>query len=162
MNQFANALGKSFLENKDMVRTRSFSMGGHTFKVKVPLTVEFESMQKRIAEVDDSKVEKYYQELTADLEKYKGNTDSTIKCEWQDNDVILDGRSMREAAKNKVQMQARITEMFKLLVPEEKGFDMATITYEMVEELFPFPVQVQVIEKIGEVISPAYTETKGK
>lgn len=156
MNQFANALGKSFLENKDMVRTRTFVMGGHTFKVKVPLTVEFEAMQKRIAEVDNAKIEKYYQELSEPL---KAGGD---KIEIQENDVLVDGRSIREAAKNKAQMQARITEMFKLLVPEEKDFDMETITYEMVEELFPFPVQVQVIEKIGEVISPAYTETKGK
>lgn len=156
MNQFANALGKDFLKNKDMVRTRTFSMGGHTFKVKVPLTVEFEAMQKRIAEVDDKKVEQYYKEIAEPL--LVGGD----KIEIQENDVLVDGRSIREAAKNKVQMQTRITEMFKLLVPEEKGFDMETITYEMVEELFPFPVQVQVIEKIGEVISPAYTETKGK
>lgn len=156
MNQFANALGKDFLKNKDMVRTRTFSMGGHTFKVKVPLTVEFEAMQKRIAEVDDKKVEQYYKEIAEPL--LVGGD----KIEIQENDVLVDGRSIREAAKNKVQMQTRITEMFKLLVPEEKGFDMETITYEMVEELFPFPVQVQLIEKIGEVISPAYTETKGK
>lgn len=156
MNQFANALGKDFLKNKDMVRTRTFVMGGHTFKVKVPLTVEFEAMQKRIAEVDQEKVELYYNQLAEPL---KNGGD---KIEIKENDILVDGHSIREAAKNKVLMQSRITEMFKLLVPEEKGFDMETITYEMVEELFPFPVQVQVIEKIGEVISPSYAETKGK
>ena len=157
MNQFANALGKSFLENKDMVRTRTFEMGGHTFKVKVPLTLEFEAMQKRIAEVDESKVDGYYQELSETLE-----TIDTEKVVIHEDDIVVDGRSLREAARNKVLMQSRITEMFKLLVPEETGFDMSTITYEMIEELFPFPIQVQVIEKIGEVISPSYSETKGK
>lgn len=156
MNQFANALGKDFLKHKDMVRTRTFVMGGHTFKVKVPLTVEFEAMQKRILEIDDGKAEQYYQELAEPL---KNGGD---KVEVLENDILVDGRSIREAAKNKALMQARITEMFKLLVPEEKNFDMSSITYEMIEELFPFPVQVQVIEKIGEVISPAYAETKGK
>lgn len=156
MNQFANALGKDFLKHKDMVRTRTFVLGGHTFKVKVPLTVEFEAMQKRIGEVDEAQAEKYYQELAEPL---KAGGD---KIEVKEDDILVDGRSIREAARNKVQMQSRITEMFKLLVPEEKGFDMETITYGMIEELFPFPVQVQVIEKIGEVISPAYAETKGK
>lgn len=156
MNQFANALGKDFLKHKDTVRTRTFTMGGHTFKVKVPLTVEFEAMQKRIAEIDEEKVEQYYKALVEPLK------DGGEKIEFTDNDTLVDGRSIREAARNKVLMQSRITEMFKLLVPEEKGFDMGTITYDMIEELFPFPVQVQVIEKIGEVISPAYVETKGK
>lgn len=156
MNQFANALGKDFLKHKDTVRTRTFTMGGHTFKVKVPLTVEFEAMQKRIAEIDEEKVEQYYKALVEPLKDGGG------KIEFTDNDTLVDGRSIREAAKNKVLMQSRITEMFKLLVPEEKGFDMGTITYDMIEELFPFPVQVQVIEKIGEVISPTYVETKGK
>lgn len=157
MNQFANALGKDFLKHKDMVRTRNFVMGGHTFKVKVPLTVEFEAMQKRIAEIDESKVDMYYQELAENLE-----TIESEKVVVHEDDIVVDGRSIREAARNKVLMQSRITEMFKLLVPEEKNFDMSSITYDMIEELFPFPVQVQVIEKIGEVISPAYAETKGK
>jgi len=56
----------------------------------------------------------------------------------------------------------RILEMMKLLVPEEKDFDMATITYDMVDELFPFPVQIQMLEMIGETISPSYDKNKGK
>ena len=49
-----------------------------------------------------------------------------------------------------------------MLVPEEKDFDMSTITYEMVEELFPFSVQMELLQRISEVISPSYKETKGK
>jgi len=52
--------------------------------------------------------------------------------------------------------------MIKLLVPEEKDFDMTTITYEMVDELFPFSVQLELLERIGDVISPSYSTTKGK
>ena len=47
-------------------------------------------------------------------------------------------------------------------MPEEEGFDMNTITYDMIEELFPFSVQLQVVECINEVISPSYKAAKGK
>lgn len=159
MNYFANALGADFLKNKDMVRTRSFEMGGHTFKVKVPLTSEFEAMQKRMEIADKEKSEKYYQTLAAPL---ADTTGSKAKIEKTKDDIIVDGHSLREMAKNKVLMQNRITEMFKLLVPAEEGFDMSTITYEMVEELFPFPVQMQLVEAISKVISPGYESEKGK
>ena len=52
--------------------------------------------------------------------------------------------------------------MFKLLVPEIEDFDMSTITYDMVEELFPFALQIQVMEYIAETISPEYSATRGK
>ena len=63
MNQFANALGKKFIENKEAVRTRSFELGGHTFNVRVPLTVESDAIQKRLLNIDEEQVEKYYQEI---------------------------------------------------------------------------------------------------
>lgn len=162
MNSFANALGKDFLKNKDTVRVRSFVLGGHTFKVRVPLTSEFEAMQIRMRQVDEEKVEQYYKDLTAEMPKVKEELPADTQVEITDNDVVIDGRSMREAARNKVIVENRITEMFKLLVPEEQGFDMQTITYPMIEELFPFPIQMQVMEEIANVVSPNYQESRGK
>ena len=79
-----------------------------------------------------------------------------------DDDVVAQGRSLKETTKNKIITDNRILAMIKLLVPEEKDFDMSTITYEMVEELFPFSVQLELLERIGDVISPSYVTTKGK
>ena len=162
MNSFANALGKEFVKNKDLVRVRQFVLGGHTFKVRVPLTVEFEAMQVRMKAIDEEKVEKYYAELTAEMPRMQAEMPADTKVEITDNDVVIDGRSMREAARNKLIVENRITEMFKLLVPEEQGFDMQTITYPMIEELFPFPIQMQVMEEIANVVSPNYQESGGK
>ena len=67
MNQFANALGKKFIEKKDEVRIRSFELGGHTFKVKVPLTSEYESMLERVKQADEVDIEKYYEQLTKEF-----------------------------------------------------------------------------------------------
>ncbi len=162
MNNLATALGKNFIKNKEAVRIRSFELGGHTFKVKVPLTAEFELMQERMKEMPTDKIDKYYKDIIKDLEKYRTTKEPDIDVKFEANDVLVEGKSMREAAKNKLIAEQRITEMFKLLVPEEVGFDMNTITYEMIEELFPFPVQMQLIEEISKVISTGYEGGKGK
>ena len=162
MTAFAKALGKKFESQKDEIRIRSFEMNGHTFKVKVPLTIETDLMYQRMKIVDQETVKKYYDELTAEIIANKDKNTSEIKVIFEDNDVIIEGRSMREAATNKALTELRITEMFKMLVPEEKGFDMETITYDMIDELFPFAVQMQIIDKISQTISPSYTDSKGK
>ena len=160
MANLAQAFGGKF--DKTIIRTRSFELGGHTFKVKVPLTSEVELMNERLKVKDEESIEKYYKKLTSELIANKDKAVGTIKVEFLENDVILDGRSMREAATNKSNTDRQITEMFKYLVPEEDGFDMNTITYEMIDELFPFSIQVQVMEQIAETISPDYSSTRGK
>ena len=70
MSNFATALGKSF--NKDAIRIRSFELGGHTFRIKVPLTSDYDSMQARIKIIDEEKKERYYNRM------YKTLMDSMI------------------------------------------------------------------------------------
>jgi len=160
MNQFANALGKSF--NKDSLRIRSFEMGGHTFKVKVPLTAEYENMLEAVKIVDDNKVNKYYDELSKEFINNKSEFEKQEEVVFTDNDILLKGTSLKETAKNKAILENRILSLIKLIVPEEEGFDMSTITYNMVEELFPFSIQLEVVDSITKTISPSYESAKGK
>jgi len=160
MNQLSQAFGKKF--DKEAVRTKSFEYGGHSFKVKVPLTSEYEALFEAVKIVDDKKVKQYYQELTKQFIENKDKLDPELGIVFKENDVEIQGRSMMDTAKNKAITENRIVAMIRLLVPEEKGFDMSTVTYEMVEELFPFSVQLELVEVIGEVISPSYKDTKGK
>ena len=160
MNQFANALGKSF--NKDVLRVRTFEMGGHTFKVKIPLTAEYESILESIKIIDDNKVNQYYDELSKEFINNKSEFEKQEDVVFTDNDILLKGTSLRETAKNKAILENRILSLIKLIMPEEEGFDMSTITYDMVEELFPFSVQIQLIEEISLVISPSYKTVRGK
>lgn len=149
------AFGKSFDANK--LRTRSFELNGHTFKVRVPLAVELEDMFQRINEPNAEEVERVYKDLS---KPFKDAEASII--ERTDNDTLVSGRSLREAARAKVITESRILEMFKLLVPEEQGFDMSTITYDMVQEAFPFAIQLEMMEVITKTISPDYKEQRGK
>jgi hypothetical protein len=162
MNTLSKAFGKKFEENKDLVRIRSFEFGSHTFKVKVPLTSEYEAMMVKVNQPNEEKVAKYYNDLTKGFIENKDSLDPELGVVFKENDVELQGRSLMATAKSKVITENQITSMIQMLVPEEKDFDMSSITYEMVEELFPFTVQMELLQKISEVISPSYKETKGK
>lgn len=162
MTKLGKAFGKKFEENKDAVRVREFELGGHNFKVRVPLTVESDAIQQRVLHIDEEKVERYYQESVKEIEANKDAMGAIDGIEFKDNDIIVQGRSMREAAKMKHASEIRVLEMVKLLVPEDKNFDMADLTYEDIEEVFPLPVQLELVEKISEVISFDYHRTRKK
>jgi hypothetical protein len=159
MTKFSSAFGEKYQANKKNLLTRSFELGGHTFKVRIPLVSESDEIYKKVAEPDNDTVEKIYVEITSSLRQFE--TTQTEEFKFTDNDVIIDGRSMREAAKNKAITEARITEFFKLLVPELEGASLENLTYADIEEEFPLPVQMQIVEKIAEVISPTYKEARG-
>jgi hypothetical protein len=159
MTKFANAFGEKYQTNKKNLLIRSFELGGHTFKVRIPLVSESELIYKKVSEPDEETVEKLYVEITASLRQFEATQTEDFK--FTDNDVLVDGRSMREAAKNKAITEARITEFFKLLVPELEGASLEDLTYQDIEQEFPTSVQMQIVEKIGEVISPTYREARG-
>mgnify|MGYP003341402856 CR=1 FL=1 len=156
----ANAFGSGF--NKDSLRIRTFVLNNNTFKVKVPLTAETEAMFDRIRNVDEAKAEEHYQRLAGEFvtnpDKYKADPD----IEYLENDIKVKGISVRETARNKVITENRITEMVRLLVPESPDFDMSQVTYQDIDELFPFPVQLELVEEIASIISPTYKPTRGK
>ena len=91
-------------------------------------------------------------------EENKDNADIVYK----EDDIEIEGRSLKESANNKVILEKRITEMFKLIVPEDGEFDMDTITYADIDEFMPFPVQMEMIEAISNAVSPSYKGNRGK
>jgi hypothetical protein len=159
MTKFSSAFGDKYQTNRKNLLIRSFELGGHTFKVRIPLVAESDAIYKKVSEPDEETVEKVYQEITKPLRQFENN--QTEEFKFTDNDILVDGRSMREAAKNKAITEARITEFFKLLVPEMEGVTLEDLTYADIEEEFPIAVQMQIVEKIGEVISPTYREARG-
>jgi len=160
MSTLASAFGQGF--NSESVRTRSFKLNGHEFKVKVPLTSEMEALYERVKIVDEKKVAKYYADLSKDFfdnrEKYKADPD----IEYKNEDIFVKGISLRETSRNKILTENRILELVRFLVPENKDFDMSKITYIEIDELFPFSVQMELVEEINGAISPGYVANRGK
>lgn len=149
MSKLKEALGKKYEENRLSVLTRKFELGDHTFKVRIPNVAELEAIYNYANNPNEEKIEKEYQNLI-----------SEFKNKEIDGDVVIEGRSMREAAKNKHVLQHRIVEYFKFIIPEVGSLD--DLTYEDIESEFPFAVQLTLIEKINEVISPDYKDTRSK
>lgn len=140
-------------------RIKKFDLGGHAFRVRVPLVSESDAMHSRIIKPNSAAIDKIYADLTKSLDEFK-----TLKNEdlvFTENDVVVSGRSMREAATNKAMMEARITEMIRLLQPENPANTLDDITYAEIEMEWPLSVQLALVEKISEVVSPGYKETRG-
>jgi hypothetical protein len=156
MSKLGSALGKKYEENRLSVLTRSFELGDHTFKVRVPSVQEIEAIYNYFKNPNEEKVELEYQKMLKEFDGLKEKEGVQIK----DNDMIIDGRSMRETAKNKHILQHRIVEYIKFLIPETGSLE--DINYEDVETEFPLSVQMTLVEKINEVISPDYKDIKSK
>lgn len=161
MTRFANAFGKKYEENKEKIFTRKFELGGHIFRVRVPYVHESDEIYKRIQEPSTEAVEKAYKVITDPLMVFKDNPDNDKTFVFTEDDVIVDGRSLRDTAKIKVQTEIKITEFFKLLIPEVADQSLEDLTYEEIEAEFPMSVQMQLIDKIVEAISPTYKEARG-
>ena len=155
MSKFSQAFGKAYEKNRVSILSRKFEMGNHTFKVRVPNVGELEAIYNFEISPDHEWVENEFKRLTDGLNLTEEGITQT------DNDILVHGRSMREAAQTKMVLQHRITEYFKLLVPEN-GEDLSELTYADIELEFPLSIQLQFIEKINEVISPDYKEARGK
>jgi hypothetical protein len=156
MSKLGSALGKKYEENRLSVLTRSFELGDHTFKVRVPSVQEIEAIYNYFKNPIEEKIEQEYQLMIKAFENLKDQEDVEVK----DNDFIIEGRSIRETAKNKHILQHRIVQYIKFLIPETGSLE--DITYEDVETEFPLSVQMTLVEKINEVISPDYKDIKSK
>lgn len=156
MSKLGTALGKKYEENRLSVLTRKFELGDHTFKVRVPSVSEIETIYNYFKNPNEEKVEQEYQKMLKEF----GGLQEKEGVEVKENDVVIEGRSMKETAKNKHILQHRIVEYIKFLIPETGSLD--DITYEDVEAEFPLSVQMTLVEKINEVISPEYKDIKSK
>ncbi len=161
MTKLSNILGEKYQAKRTNIFTRSFELGGHTFKVRIPFVAEADAIYQKVNNPDDEHINRIYSQLIEPLAAFKDKTDPDSEIEFTDDDVIVKGRSMKEAAKNKAITENRVVEYIKLLVPEHPDMTLSDLTYEEVEAEFPWSVQIALIEKISEAISPGYKETRG-
>jgi cellobiose-specific phosphotransferase system component IIA len=154
------SFAQSLKINADSVRIRSFDFNGQTIRVRVPLTTEADALYEKIKEPSAELVKQKYEELSTPLlakRKEIEETDSEIK--YLEDDIVLAGTSIKELAKSQAEGETRILETFRLLVPAD-GKDMSTLTYEEINADLPLPIQLELVKKISEVISPNYEESR--
>ena len=158
MSKIAAALGESYQAKREELRIRKFELGGHIFKVRVPIVAETDAIFKRINEPNEALIQATYEKLAQPMMQFKDEAEKN-GFEFLEDDILIEGRSLKESAKTQVMTQTRITEYIKLLVPVEGTMD--DITYDDIQAEFPMSTQLALIEKISEVISPTYRESRG-
>jgi hypothetical protein len=154
MSRISSAFGDSYQKASAHLRTKSFELGGHIFKVRIPLTKEMDELEDRITNIDEA-------DLNARYEKMAHNfRDGTVieGVEVTEDDVIVEGRSTKGLARSVILMEKRIVEYIKLLVPETGDLD--NLTYEEVEAEWPMTIQLEMIAKITESIQPGYKDAR--
>jgi excinuclease UvrABC ATPase subunit len=141
------------LKINDSIRTKTFEMNGHTFKVKVPLGSELDSINKRIISPTQEAIDARFAKMSANLK------DADIEgIEHKDGDIIIDGNSIKKTVTSVLQMETKITEYFKLLIAEQGTLE--NITYDEIDGEFPLQTQFEFLEKITEVIQPNYKDAR--
>ena len=149
-------LSESLKINSSNIRTREFVMAGQKLRVRIPLSSEMDAINERVKNINfDEQFKKLYAPLLEKKELLEGE-----EIKFVDDDIILNDRSIKEMAQSSAQTNARIVELFKLLVPVVDGANMDDLTYEEIESEFPFSTQIEIAKKITEVISPGYEEVR--
>ena len=154
MTKLASAFGEKYQQSANSIRTKSFQLGDHTFKVRVPLNKEIEEMDARMEVCDPDELDARYEKISAPF-KADGIKEGV---EISEDDVIVEGRSCKELAKSAIQVEQRIVEYVKLLIVENG--DLNDLTYVDIDSEFPFQIQIELMAKITEVIQPGYKESR--
>jgi hypothetical protein len=110
-------------------------------------------MTNRYLTVDDAKVKERLEKMTVAIREAKQDN-----VEVTEDDVIVDGKSSKETIISIIQMEQRITEYVKLLVPVNG--EISDLTYSEIEEVFPLQVQLELLERIMDCIQPGYKEAQ--
>ena len=136
-------------------------------KVRVPVKREMEAITAAASEPDQAKVEKLYQEFSAPIRKTLESADPDFldalnkdkeKIRLLDNDLIVDGNSVRNVAQMTAIWQAQVEKYFSLL--HSVTGEPITESYEEIAEEFPETIIKEIMSKIDEAIRPNYKETK--
>ena len=152
MSRIQFALGDSY--QKAHLRTKTFELGGHTFKVRIPLTKEMEQIEEAITTIDDAVLQQRYEKMSS---SFRSGT-LIDGVEITEDDVIVEGRSTKDLVRQVIMMEQRIVQYIKLLVPVEGTFD--DLTYQDVDDEWPMAVQLEMIAKITESIQPGYKDSR--
>jgi hypothetical protein len=153
MSKLSAAFGKKYESALEQIRTKTFSIGNHEFKVRIPVTAEMTALQERIAKVDPEKLEARFNDMTKEIRK-----SPVAGLEITENDVVIEGKSTRELANAVLMMENRVVEFIRLLVPVNGTLD--DITYEEIEAEWPLSVQMEIVERINDCIQPGYKDTR--
>jgi hypothetical protein len=153
MTRLGSAFGSKY--NTEALRTKTFELAGHIFKVRIPLTKEMDEIQEQVTKFDEAELQSRFDKMTSSF-RTGAPVEGIVITE---DDVTVDGRSTRELVKTTLITENQIVAFIKLLVPEEGTLD--ELTYADVDSEWPIQVQLELLAKITEAIQPGYKVSRG-
>ena len=167
----ASKLGKSYEKSRDQakIKTIELEVGNARFnlRMRIPLKKEMEEIIEKVSKPDALVVEKIYDRLASPLKKTLADggeefikamnaNESTITV--LDDDILLQGSSVRQVATFTAMWETKVEEYFHLL-QSETG-EAINETYEEIAEEFPESIIKQLVEDIEAAIKPDYKTAK--
>ena len=169
----ATKFGESFSQIREKLKFKTIHIEieeeeiKFDLKIRVPLKAEIEEITNRIMNPDTNRIDEFYKEYTAELEKTieeNGeeflsaiNSEKAVLVRTND-DIIVDGNSLRHFARLSIMERVRIEEYFHLLQSETGA--PVNESYEQIIEEFPEAIVKLIASKIEEALKPDYNATK--
>ena len=164
-------LGKALQQvTEDLpVRKITIDLGEVKFdlRVRVPLKKQIEEINARIINPPKEKADAIYEQLSGPMRQtmteggedfVKALNENNKSIVMLDDDLIVDGTSVRQVAQLQAMEHQKVEEYFHLLVPEHG--DAVDESYEQITEEFPEFVVTEIVNAIQAAISPDYKSVK--
>lgn len=168
---FASKLGKSYEQVKDQAKIKKITieLGEVKFdlKVRIPLKQEMESLLDKIANPSEEKIEALYEKLSKGVKNaideggadfLKAINDGKETIVMMDDDIIVDGTSIRQVARMTAINESQVEEYFHLL--QSENGEPITESYEQIASEFPEQVIKEIVAQIDGAIRPDYKTAK--
>lgn len=168
---FAQKLGASYSQVRDQVKIKKIeiTVGNVIFnlQVRVPLKREMEQMLEKISNPSPELIEQIYERMSKPLrESIAEGGDDFIEVLNKDkqvitvleDDIILDGNSVKQVATFTAMWETKVQEFFYLL--QSESGEPINETYEQIAEEFPESVIRQIVEDIESAVKPDYKSAK--
>jgi len=168
---FANKLGANYSDIRASARYKTITVQANDaifdLKVRIPVKREMDALASTITDPEQAKIDAIYEMLGAPLRKTLEDAEEGFiealnkdgdKIRITDNDVIVDGTSVRQVAKMTAIWQTQVEKYFSLL--QSATGEPITESYDEIAEEFPESVIREIVGKIDEAIKPNYKESK--
>lgn len=167
----SSKLGKQFQQVKADIQTKKITidLGDVKFdlKMKVPLKKEMEEINAKILTPSKERVDQVFEKIAGPMRKTleEGGEDfikalnaNKQSVEITDDDLIVDGVSLRQVAQYQTIEEVRIEEFFHLLI-SETGVPVNE-SFDQISAEFPEFVMKEIAQCIQSAIAPDYKSAK--
>jgi hypothetical protein len=146
------------------IRTRTFEFAGQLFRIKVPTVTETDALVASWENFDENELRRQFENLSNPIKETLAlaSEEEKAKVIITEEDMVVEGKSLLETAKNALRIKNQVLSLFKLLIPVNPEDNFDTLTYEEIEEWLPLPIQLSLLDEMKKAISFEYNYAQVK